>query len=129
MNSRLPVSRYPFSFFALALSAFLILTFLSRPAIGQQTLGSLNGTVTDVSGAVVQKATVRIRNLGTNLEVTAESKNDGSFSAARSPHRHLRRSLLPKMVSRPPSITRFWCRAIVRQRSTPGFSPVRLHPR
>jgi hypothetical protein len=48
----------------------------------QQTLGSVNGTVTDTSGAVVQKASVKIRNTGTNLVVTAESKDDGSFSAA-----------------------------------------------
>src|SRR6202521_1325069 len=72
----------PSSLFALALSALLTLVLLSQVAIGQQTLGSLNGTVTDVSGAVVQKATVKIRNVATNLEVTAESKSDGSFSAA-----------------------------------------------
>jgi Carboxypeptidase regulatory-like domain len=42
----------------------------------------MNGTVTDSSGAVVQKAAVKIRNLATNLEVTAETKSDGSFSAA-----------------------------------------------
>jgi hypothetical protein len=83
MNSRrLGVALCPSKFFAVILTALLSLAFLSQPAIGQQTLGSLNGTVTDVSGAVVQNAAVRIRNLGTNLEVTAVSKNDGSFSAA-----------------------------------------------
>jgi hypothetical protein len=69
----------------LTLVALLSLSLLSQPAIGQQTLGSLNGTVTDVSGAVVQKAAVKIRNLNTNLVVTAESRNDGSFSAAELP--------------------------------------------
>src|SRR5579859_134558 len=82
---RLLIPVYPSEFFLLSLAVFLSLAFLSQPAIGQQTLGSLNGTVTDVSGAVVQKAAVRIRNLGTNLEVTAESNNDGSFSAANLP--------------------------------------------
>jgi Carboxypeptidase regulatory-like domain len=83
MNSRrMSVALYYSRFFGLVLIAFMSLTLLSQLAIGQQTLGSLNGTVTDVSGAVVQKAAVKIRNLGTNLEVTAESKNDGSFSAA-----------------------------------------------
>jgi hypothetical protein len=72
----------PSKLFALTLTALLSLILLSQSAIGQQTLGSLNGTVTDVSGAVVQKATVKIRNVGTNLEVTAESKSDGSFSFA-----------------------------------------------
>jgi Carboxypeptidase regulatory-like domain len=69
-------------YFALALTVLVILPFTSPLAVGQQTLGSLNGTVTDGSGAVVEKATVKIRNLATNLEVTAVSKSDGSFSAA-----------------------------------------------
>src|SRR5579863_262897 len=68
--------------FPLTLTAFLILTFAPYLAIGQQTLGSLNGTVTDASGAVVEKATIKIRDLATNLEVTAVSKGDGSFNAA-----------------------------------------------
>src|ERR1700680_798032 len=81
-SRRQSIAVCPSKLFALALAALLNLAILSQPASGQQTLGSLNGTVTDVSGAVVQKAAVKIRNLGTNLEVTAESKNDGSFSAA-----------------------------------------------
>lgn len=68
--------------FAVLLTAFLVLVLLSQLATGQQTLGSLNGTVTDISGAVMQKATIKIRNVATNLEVSAESKNDGSFSFA-----------------------------------------------
>ena len=48
----------------------------------QATLGSINGTVNDTSGAVVQKTAIKIRNTATNLEVTAESKDDGSFLAA-----------------------------------------------
>lgn len=48
----------------------------------QQTLGSINGTITDATGALVPKANVKIRNTGTNLTVTAESKDDGSFSVA-----------------------------------------------
>jgi Carboxypeptidase regulatory-like domain len=46
----------------------------------QATLGSINGTVTDKSGAVVQGATVKVRNTGTNLEQTIETRSDGSFS-------------------------------------------------
>ena len=48
----------------------------------QQTLGSINGTVTDSSGAVVQNAVVKIRNLATGLEQTASTKADGSFNIA-----------------------------------------------
>jgi hypothetical protein len=82
MNSRPLIALCPTKFFVVVLTALLSLAFVSQQAIGQQTLGSLNGTVTDVSGAVVQKAAVKIHNLDTNLEVTAESKNDGSFSFA-----------------------------------------------
>jgi hypothetical protein len=66
--------------FLLTLTAVL---FVSCPlAFSQQTLGSLNGTVTDSSGAVVQGVTVKARALATNLEVTATTRPDGSFSLA-----------------------------------------------
>ena len=58
----------------------LTLAFLTQFASAQQTLGSINGTVTDASGAVVQGASVKAHAAATNLEVTAQSKSDGSFS-------------------------------------------------
>jgi len=63
-------------------AAILILLAAFAPVAtrAQQTLGSIDGTVTDSSGAVVQKASVSIRNVGTNLMVMAETKDDGSFS-------------------------------------------------
>ena len=122
MNSRRwSIALCPSTLFALVFATGLTLAFLSQQASGQQTLGSLNGTVTDVSGAVVQNATVKIRNVATNLEVTAESKNDGSFSFADLPIGTMR-LLLRRMDSRPPSITKFWCRAVGPPRSTPNFS-------
>jgi len=60
--------------------AALTLAGLSQLALSQQTLGSLNGTVTDSSGAVVQSVSVKARARATNLEVTATSNADGSFS-------------------------------------------------
>ncbi len=54
-------------------------------AFGQQTLGSINGSVVDSSGAVVQAATVKVRSLATNLEIAAQTKNDGSFAVAELP--------------------------------------------
>jgi len=52
MNScRLSITLCLSEFLALLLTALLSLTFLSQPAIGQQTLGPVSGTVTDVSGA------------------------------------------------------------------------------
>src|ERR1700737_1692311 len=50
------------------------------PARAQQTLGSVNGTVKDVSGGVAGKVGVKIRNLGTNLILTTSTKADGSYN-------------------------------------------------
>src|ERR1700747_2661464 len=57
--------------------AFLLA--LPSSAYPQQTLGSINGTVTDISGGVIAKAAVKIRNIDTNLEQVAITKDDGSF--------------------------------------------------
>ena len=46
----------------------------------QQTLGSIDGTVTDSTGAVVQQASVSARNVGTNVVATAQTRDDGFFS-------------------------------------------------
>ena len=58
----------------------LILAFLEG-SVAQQTLGSMNGTVSDSSGAVVPNVAVTIRNVATNLAVRAETKDSGTFSA------------------------------------------------
>ncbi|HEX4073999.1 MAG TPA: carboxypeptidase-like regulatory domain-containing protein, partial [Candidatus Acidoferrales bacterium] len=66
------------------ISIFLlaVLAFVPKPAFSQQTLGSINGLVTDTSGAVVPQADISVRNVATNLTVTAQTKGDGSFSVA-----------------------------------------------
>jgi hypothetical protein len=46
----------------------------------QQTLGTINGTVTDASGGVVSEAAVTITNNETALTRNAVTKNDGSFA-------------------------------------------------
>jgi hypothetical protein len=63
----------------LVLSFGFLVSLQAPVAFGQTTLGSINGTVTDASGAVVEGATVSARAIATNLEVTAKSKHDGSF--------------------------------------------------
>ncbi len=63
------------SLFVCALS----LAFLMQIASAQQTLGSITGTVTDPSRAVVSDATVKAVNIATNLEVAAQTKTNGSF--------------------------------------------------
>lgn len=52
---------------------------LSLAAAAQQTLGSITGTVSDSTGAVIQKAEITLVNNSTGLQKTATSKNDGSF--------------------------------------------------
>ncbi|HEX4001348.1 MAG TPA: TonB-dependent receptor [Candidatus Acidoferrales bacterium] len=59
-----------------------VVAFLPSAVFAQQTLGSLNGVVADSSGAMVPQADVSIRNVATNLTVTAQTKADGSFSVA-----------------------------------------------
>jgi len=66
-------------FCSLAASAFICFVVVSQPAAAQQTLGAINGNVVDSSGAVVTGATVKARATATNLEVTAETKSDGSY--------------------------------------------------
>jgi len=56
-----------------------ILLLLASSSRAQQTLGSINGTVSDVSGGVLSKVTVKVHNAATNLEQTAVTKDDGSF--------------------------------------------------
>lgn len=60
----------------------IILSLLPLATTAQQTLGSINGTVTDSTGGVLQNVTVKARNTATNLTVTAQTKNDGSFHVA-----------------------------------------------
>jgi hypothetical protein len=62
------------------LVVLVLLALVPVSVSAQQTLGSINGTVTDSSGGSVSGAAVTIRNVDTNLEVTAQTKNDGSFS-------------------------------------------------
>ena len=64
------------------LLTIILLPLWSSIALSQQTLGSMNGTVSDSSGAVVQGAIIKARAVATNLEITATSKSDGSFSIA-----------------------------------------------
>src|SRR6202140_5922352 len=61
-----------------ALIGFIFL--LASPAYAQETLGSINGTVKDSSGGVVAGASVKARNVATNLEQNTTTKDDGSFS-------------------------------------------------
>src|SRR5213078_2126014 len=61
-------------------SAALALTILSAVAFGQATsTGSLSGTVSDPTGAVVANATVVLKNVSTNQEFTSQTNDNGNF--------------------------------------------------
>lgn len=64
----------------LLLVCMFVFAFSPLAARAQQTLGAINGTVTDSSNAVVPQAKVEAKNLGTGLTVTATTQNDGSYN-------------------------------------------------
>ena len=61
---------------------FVLIACLPFAVSAQQTLGWIDGAVTDASGGVLQNVTVKARNTATNLVVTAQTQNDGSFHIA-----------------------------------------------
>src|SRR5271155_1255112 len=58
--------------------AFVLLAAVSLSA--QTFRGTILGTVTDPSGAVVAGAKVTVKNVGTGLERTTETSPDGTYS-------------------------------------------------
>jgi len=62
----------------------LICAFFISGALAQSESGSasLEGTVRDQNGAVIQGATVTVKNTGTNLTRTVTSDSNGSFSVS-----------------------------------------------
>src|SRR5579863_9907241 len=63
----------------------ILCALLPMSARAQQTLGAINGTVTDASNAVVPQAQVQAKNLGTGLTVDATTQSDGSYNVANLP--------------------------------------------
>ncbi|HZS07461.1 MAG TPA: TonB-dependent receptor [Blastocatellia bacterium] len=62
------------------LAVLLAITLTPQPAGAQVLYGSLVGTVTDESGAVVPSATVTLTNKGTGQVKEATTDNDGNYS-------------------------------------------------
>jgi outer membrane receptor protein involved in Fe transport len=59
----------------------LVFVLLAAVSLSAQTFrGTILGTVTDPSGAVVAGASVTVKNAGTGLERTTETSADGSYS-------------------------------------------------
>src|ERR1700704_6242705 len=63
--------------------AILSFVLLAAVSLSAQTFrGTILGTVTDPSGAVVAGAKVTVRNTNTGLERTTQTSNDGSYSVS-----------------------------------------------
>ena len=59
----------------------LVFLLLAAVSLSAQTFrGTILGTVTDPSGAVVSGAKVTVKNTGTGLERSTETSGDGSYS-------------------------------------------------
>ncbi len=59
----------------------LVFLLLAAVSLSAQTFrGTILGTVTDPSGAVVAGAKVTVKNTGTGLERSTETSGDGSYS-------------------------------------------------
>ena len=65
---------------SLVIAAFLAVVAAPR-AFAQTTTGSISGTVTDTSGAVIRGAAVAVRNVDTGAVRSATSNDEGLFSA------------------------------------------------
>ncbi len=64
--------------FCIALFTLVVLTFAS-PSFAQQTLGSLNGTVVDPSGAAIPAATVKVTDAAINVTASTTTQKTGFF--------------------------------------------------
>jgi Carboxypeptidase regulatory-like domain len=77
-RSELKLSRF-FKHLSVAIACFSFL-LIAGVAKGQTVSGSIVGTVTDASGAVVANATVTATNTGTNIVRTVKTDGSGNYS-------------------------------------------------
>ena len=65
------------------LAAFVLLA--ASALVAQTFRGTILGTVTDASGAVVSGATVKVHNANTGLDRTTRTSADGSYAVSELP--------------------------------------------
>jgi hypothetical protein len=65
------------------LAAFVVL--LTTALVAQTFRGTILGTVTDASGAVVSGASVKVHNMNTGLDRTTQTSADGSYTVSELP--------------------------------------------
>src|SRR5882762_9896497 len=67
--------------FVLALSVALSAVCLAAPGLAQTTFGTIQGTVTDPSGAVMPDVVVTVTNQGENISREVRSDAQGNYQA------------------------------------------------
>ena len=67
--------------FVVALGLLMITVCLAKPGLAQTTFGTLLGSVTDASGAVVPNATIKVTNQGENTSRDVRSDANGNYQA------------------------------------------------
>src|SRR5438445_5532201 len=70
---------------ALLIAAFAAEIFAPAAAMAQADLGSVSGTITDGSGAVVPNATVTVKNTATGAERVTTSNSQGEYAVTQLP--------------------------------------------
>lgn len=84
-NAQLIVSRRTPRSLRHALVALAVLVFAVLPLRAQFDTGTISGTVTDASGAVISGASISVLNEGTNIQKNLTTDARGSFSATALP--------------------------------------------
>ncbi len=64
---------------------FAFVLLVSASLMAQTFRGTILGTVTDASGAVISGASVMVKNVGTGLERSTQTSSDGSYSVPELP--------------------------------------------
>jgi hypothetical protein len=75
-----PSLRNGFSCLAPAMSLLLLSILCSPPVLGQVVGGTISGTISDRSGAVVANATVSLKNLATGVSTAVKTNAQGLYS-------------------------------------------------
>src|SRR5258706_6995915 len=70
---------------SLGLLLVIVLLFAGRVSLGQSDRGTITGTVTDPSGAVIPDATVTVINANTNAKSVVLSTSSGSYAVPQLP--------------------------------------------
>jgi hypothetical protein len=71
--------------YALRLFMILCMGFAATAVFAQEPIGSIEGTVTDPQNAVVQNASVTVRNIATNLTRNTTTADNGTYRVSQLP--------------------------------------------